>query len=62
MDSSRPTPPSGKTKLLKPLTINPVRSYGMFNCCGFGKNISRFGRPEVYCLDPSITAVGGSHG
>jgi len=39
-----------------------LRRAGMFNCCGVGKNISRFGSPEVYCLDPNVAIAGGSHG
>ncbi|KAI6240031.1 hypothetical protein M3Y99_00487000 [Aphelenchoides fujianensis] len=27
-----------------------MRHSGMFNCCGFGKNISRLGSPEIFCL------------
>jgi vesicular inhibitory amino acid transporter len=39
-----------------------IRHAGMFNCCGFGKNISRFGQPELYCIDPNKAIAGGSHG
>jgi vesicular inhibitory amino acid transporter len=34
---------------------------GKINCCGMFKNISRLGSTE-YCLDPSISLGGGSHG
>ncbi|CAD5222423.1 unnamed protein product [Bursaphelenchus xylophilus] len=39
-----------------------VLAHGKFNCCGVGKNISRFGHPEVFCLDPNSQVSHGSHG
>ncbi|KAI6215446.1 Amino acid transporter, transmembrane family-containing protein [Aphelenchoides besseyi] len=39
-----------------------IRHSGMFNCCGIGKNISRFENAAFYCLDPAVSVSHGSHG
>ena len=49
---------------LQSASVALCRPTGLFNCCGFGKNISRYGDAAFHCLDPSIVVSGrgGSHG
>uniref|UniRef100_A0A7E4ZWT3 Aa_trans domain-containing protein n=2 Tax=Panagrellus redivivus TaxID=6233 RepID=A0A7E4ZWT3_PANRE len=55
------TKPVEETILGNATELLTYSHHGKVNCCGMFKNISRFGDTE-YCLDPSISVGGGSHG